>query len=81
MFRVLLAIGRTSGWTSQWLDMIDDQEPKIEPHARSTRVAGSFTTSDRPALVARRRLASMPDAGRPIGQAVSAGNGQERMKQ
>ena len=29
MFQVVLAIGRTSGWTSQWLDMIDDQEPKI----------------------------------------------------
>ena len=29
MFRVVFAIGRTSGRTSRWLQMIDDQEPKI----------------------------------------------------
>ncbi len=29
MFPVLFAIGRTSGWLSQWLEMIDDKEQKI----------------------------------------------------
>src|SRR6516225_6436613 len=29
MFPVLFAIGRTSGWISQWLEMIDDSEQKI----------------------------------------------------
>src|SRR5690242_17834620 len=30
MFPVLLAIGRTSGWIAQWLEMIDDKEQKID---------------------------------------------------
>ena len=29
MFPVLFAIGRTSGWIAQWLEMIDDPEQKI----------------------------------------------------
>ena len=29
MFPVLFAIGRTSGWIAQWLEMIDDTEQKI----------------------------------------------------
>jgi citrate synthase len=29
MFPVLFAIGRTSGWVAQWLEMIDDKEQKI----------------------------------------------------
>ncbi len=29
MFPVLFAIGRTSGWVAQWLEMIDDPEQKI----------------------------------------------------
>ena len=29
MFPVMFAIGRTSGWIAQWLEMIDDQEQKI----------------------------------------------------
>jgi len=29
MFPVLFAIGRTSGWIAQWLEMIDDDEQKI----------------------------------------------------
>jgi citrate synthase len=29
MFPVLFAIGRTAGWISQWLEMIDDSEQKI----------------------------------------------------
>jgi len=29
MFPVLFAIGRTSGWIAQWLEMIDDEEQKI----------------------------------------------------
>src|SRR4051794_33539970 len=31
MFTVLFAIPRTSGWISQWLEMIDDSEQKIAP--------------------------------------------------
>ena len=29
IFPVLFAIGRTSGWIAQWLEMIDDPEQKI----------------------------------------------------
>jgi citrate synthase len=29
MFPVLFAIGRTSGWIAQWLEMIDDEEQRI----------------------------------------------------
>ena len=29
MFPVLFAIGRTSGWIAQWLEMIQDPEQKI----------------------------------------------------
>ena len=29
MFPVLFAIGRTSGWIAQWLEMIEDEEQKI----------------------------------------------------
>jgi citrate synthase len=29
MFPVLFAIGRTSGWIAQWLEMIEDREQKI----------------------------------------------------
>ena len=29
MFPVLFAIGRTSGWIAQWLEMVDDPEQKI----------------------------------------------------
>ena len=29
VFPVLFAIGRTAGWISQWLEMIDDPEQKI----------------------------------------------------
>jgi citrate synthase len=29
MFPVMFAIGRTSGWIAQWLEMIDDPEQKI----------------------------------------------------
>jgi citrate synthase len=29
MFPVLFAIGRTSGWLAQWLEMITDSEQKI----------------------------------------------------
>ncbi len=29
MFPVMFAIGRTSGWIAQWLEMIDDKEQKI----------------------------------------------------
>jgi citrate synthase len=29
MFPVLFAIGRTSGWIAQWLEMIEDPEQRI----------------------------------------------------
>jgi len=29
MFPVMFAIGRTSGWIAQWLEMVDDKEQKI----------------------------------------------------
>src|SRR2546423_15306249 len=29
MFPVMFAIGRTSGWVAQWLEMVDDEEQKI----------------------------------------------------
>jgi citrate synthase len=29
MFPVLFAIGRTSGWIAQWLEMVNDKEQKI----------------------------------------------------
>jgi hypothetical protein len=79
MSPVLFAIGRTSGWTSRWLDMIDDHEPTIERHARSSRVAASFTTSRSPTARGSAPAGFAADAGRPIGRAVSAGNCQERM--
>ena len=29
MFPVMFAIGRTSGWIAQWLELVDDKEQKI----------------------------------------------------
>ena len=29
MFPVMFAIGRTSGWVAQWLEMVQDPEQKI----------------------------------------------------
>ena len=29
MFPVMFAIGRTSGWIAQWLEMVNDSEQKI----------------------------------------------------
>ena len=29
MFPVIFAIGRTSGWVAQWLEMLDDPDLKI----------------------------------------------------
>jgi citrate synthase len=29
MFPVMFAIGRTSGWVAQWLEMVQDAEQKI----------------------------------------------------
>jgi citrate synthase len=29
MFPVLFAIGRTSGWIAQWLELVQDKEQKI----------------------------------------------------
>jgi citrate synthase len=43
MFPVLFAIGRTSGWISQWLEMIDDGEQKI---ARPRQIYTGARTAD-----------------------------------
>jgi citrate synthase len=51
MFPVLFAIGRTSGWIAQWLEMIDDTEQKI---ARPRQI-----------YTGERRLAYTPIAQRP----------------
>ena len=29
MFPVMFAIGRTSGWVAQWLELVQDEEQKI----------------------------------------------------
>ena len=49
MFTVLFAIPRTSGWISQWLEMIDDSEQKI---ARPRQI---YTGRPRAGLRARRQ--------------------------
>ena len=43
MFPVLFAIGRTSGWIAQWLEMIEDGEQKI---ARPRRIYTGARTRD-----------------------------------
>ena len=43
MFPVLFAIGRTSGWIAQWLEMIDDAEQKI---ARPRQIYTGARTRD-----------------------------------
>jgi citrate synthase len=43
MFPVLFAIGRTSGWIAQWLEMIDDKEQKI---ARPRQIYTGARTRD-----------------------------------
>jgi citrate synthase len=43
MFPVLFAIGRTSGWIAQWLEMIEDGEQKI---ARPRQIYTGARTRD-----------------------------------
>jgi len=43
MFPVLFAIGRTSGWIAQWLEMIEDEEQKI---ARPRQIYTGARTRD-----------------------------------
>ena len=51
MFTVLFAIPRTSGWISQWLEMIDDKEQKIaRPRQIYTGRARAGIRADRQAL-------------------------------
>ena len=59
MFPVLFAIGRTSGWIAQWLEMIDDPEQKI---ARPRQI---YTGAARRRLRAD-RAARLTGAGRCI---------------
>ena len=48
MFTVLFAIPRTSGWISQWLEMIDDKEQKIaRPRQIYTGAARAGIRADR----------------------------------
>ncbi len=46
MFPVMFAIGRTSGWIAQWLEMVEDPEQKIaRPRQIYTGDAAISTTS------------------------------------
>ncbi len=65
MFPVLFAIGRTSGWIAQWLEMIDDPEQKISrPRQIYTGAAARSTTCRWPsAASARARGGALGDAG------------------
>ena len=56
MFPVLFAIGRTSGWIAQWLEMIDDPEQKI---ARPRQIYTGGRGIDYVPMVGP--LAAMPD--------------------
>ena len=52
MFPVLFAIGRTSGWIAQWLEMIDDPEQKIaRPRQIYTGERGPRLRPDRRAFL------------------------------
>ena len=62
MFPVLFAIGRTSGWIAQWLEMIDDKEQKIAGRARSTPASTTSTTSRSTSASSR---TAWPHAARP----------------
>jgi hypothetical protein len=57
MFPVMFAIGRTSGWIAQWLEMVQDKEQKI---ARPRQIYTGERTRD---LRADREALSAP--GRP----------------
>ena len=51
MFPVMFAIGRTSGWIAQWLEMIDDPEQKIaRPRQIYTGARALRLRADRRAL-------------------------------
>ena len=57
MFPVLFAIGRTSGWIAQWLEMIDDKEQKIaRPRQIYTGSRGPGLRPDRSARLTSSRL-------------------------
>ena len=59
VFPVMFAIGRTSGWIAQWLEMLDDKEQKI---ARPRQIY----TGERSGTTCRSRSGS---ARRPVGRA------------
>ena len=44
MFPVMFAIGRTSGWIAQWLEMVEDPSRRSPAHARSTPARATSTT-------------------------------------
>ncbi len=59
MFPVLFAIGRTSGWIAQWLEMIDDPEQKIaRPRQIYTGARGLRLRPDRGSLAAPDAIAA-----------------------
>ena len=45
MFPVMFAIGRTSGWIAQWLEMVEDEEQKIARPRQIYTGARDGTTS------------------------------------
>ena len=49
MFPVMFAIGRTSGWIAQWLEMVEDSEQKIARPRQIYAGRATSTTSRRPA--------------------------------
>ncbi|MCW3045836.1 MAG: citrate synthase [Solirubrobacterales bacterium] len=55
MFPVMFAIGRTSGWIAQWLEMVQDKEQKI---ARPRQIYTGLRTRDYVALDQRADAAS-----------------------
>ena len=44
MFPVMFAIGRTSGWIAQWLELVKDPRAEDRPPARSTPASATAST-------------------------------------
>ena len=65
MFPVMFAIGRTSGWIAQWLEMVEDSEQKIaRPRQIYTGDARPRLRADRAARLARCASATTGAAAR-----------------
>jgi citrate synthase len=57
MFTVMFAIPRTSGWISQWLEMVQDEETKI---ARPRQIYTGHRDRDYPPIDGREALVDPP---------------------